>query len=429
MEKIHIEEGKVRRMNNILLIGNGFDLAHGLKTRYDDFLYLIKNWDEFSGKYRQERKSKKKRALVQQSLFYFMGEEYEMFSDGVERYLEYASDSDEREINRIGEIIKTNSWVNYYRQCDAEIDGWIDFEREIYPVIELFDRIMNADYEMLGSGGSLGSAHIDRSDLTPQQLRIARLWGKYIDTSGHTIVSVKEPYASMRYGILKKKIMQSLRDEFDEFVEAFEIYLQEFVQRKRNVHPLRQIKEIGIDYVISFNYTLTERIYGVNEENVHHIHGMVREGVLSRKNGMVMGVNEQNGQNIDFIYFVKYFQRIQKKSGVKYKTFVEREDEKERERGWSCLEEYLLHIYGHSLDETDADILKYVIGDVNQKGELNLKPNQVIIYYYNSSDYEQKVINLIKLYGRSIVEEYMENDKFKFVETSPEKWMFDKETE
>lgn len=26
-------------MNRLVLIGNGFDLAHGLKTRYEDFFY------------------------------------------------------------------------------------------------------------------------------------------------------------------------------------------------------------------------------------------------------------------------------------------------------------------------------------------------------------------------------------------------------
>lgn len=45
---------------------------------------------------------------------------------------------------------------------------------------------------------------------------------------------------------------------------------------------------------------------------------------------------------------------------------------------------------------------------------------KVIIYYYKNADYEQKVINLIKLYGRPIVEEYMEENLFEFVPTSGE---------
>ena len=39
-------------MNRIILIGNGFDLAHGLKTRYEDFIdwfweQQVKNANKF----------------------------------------------------------------------------------------------------------------------------------------------------------------------------------------------------------------------------------------------------------------------------------------------------------------------------------------------------------------------------------------------
>lgn len=83
-------------------------------------------------------------------------------------------------------------------------------------------------------------------------------------------------------------------------------------------------------------------------------------------------------------------------------------------------EEYILHIYGHSLDETDEDVLKYVIGEKRVNERLNLKPKKIIIYYYDSFDYEQKVINLIKLYGRDTVEEMLEASKFEFVQTTAE---------
>lgn len=38
-------------MNRIILIGNGFDLAHGLPTRYEDFInwYWKKRVDSFTG--------------------------------------------------------------------------------------------------------------------------------------------------------------------------------------------------------------------------------------------------------------------------------------------------------------------------------------------------------------------------------------------
>lgn len=47
-------------MNNLLLVGNGFDLAHGLLTKYEHFLYLMKNWDDFYIAFENERKKDKK---------------------------------------------------------------------------------------------------------------------------------------------------------------------------------------------------------------------------------------------------------------------------------------------------------------------------------------------------------------------------------
>lgn len=38
-------------MNDILIIGNGFDIYHGLPTRYSDFLFLAENWKYFYKKY------------------------------------------------------------------------------------------------------------------------------------------------------------------------------------------------------------------------------------------------------------------------------------------------------------------------------------------------------------------------------------------
>lgn len=44
-------------------------------------------------------------------------------------------------------------------------------------------------------------------------------------------------------------------------------------------------------------------------------------------------------------------------------------------------------------------------------------PQKVFFFYYDTTDFEQKVINLIKLYGRPIVEEYLERGIFSMVPT------------
>ena len=387
-------------MNNVLLIGNGFDVAHGLATSYNDFLLIMKRWPDFFSTIKDARKG---RVIAVENPFF--------------KFACNAKFIDEDNLNKLGDIIQRNSWVQYYCSCEAEIDGWIDFEREIYPVIDMFEFIFNSNYNIAEYGGEFGEAHINRNEFQSKRiLRVAALWDKYINGKRAGSVYVKEPYVSKQYGILKKKILQDLRKEFDEFVQAFELYLIEFVYKRDDVKLLKQIKEIGITTVISFNYTLTEQLYGISEDDVHHIHGMIRKDLSIGKNTMVMGVNERLDQSMDFIYFVKYFQRIQKESGVKYKELIRRFTQV----GMMMETDYILYVYGHSLDETDEDILKYVIGDKDRRGMLNLKPEKVIVFYYDDSDYEQKVINLIKLYGRPIVEEYMEMGLFKFEKTTDE---------
>lgn len=207
--------------------------------------------------------------------------------------------------------------------------------------------------------------------------------------------------------------MKDIRREFDEFIVAFELYLCEFVHKRNDISILNQIAEINMTHVISFNYTTTEHLYGVVDAKSHHLHGKIRKDFDSSKNNMVVGVNEQQNQNIEHIYFVKYFQRIQKGVGIKYKSFVE--NTYENEIGECVREPFTLYIYGHSLDLTDEDVLRYVIGDIDNTGFFRMKPNKIIIFYRDDEDYAQKVINLIKLYGRPIVEKFMENEAFEFV--------------
>ena len=39
------------KMADLLIVGNGFDLYHGLPTRYTDFLKFINNWSVFWDNY------------------------------------------------------------------------------------------------------------------------------------------------------------------------------------------------------------------------------------------------------------------------------------------------------------------------------------------------------------------------------------------
>ena len=133
-------------------------------------------------------------------------------------------------VERLNEIINHNSWIRYYSRCGAEIDGWIDFEKEIYPVIKLFEFIFDYEYVMRETTIRDVNVFIPKVGLDVKYVRIAELWDAYFYIT-NTYVYVKQEYVYRNYGILKKKVLENLRKEFEEFIESFEIYLHEFVYK------------------------------------------------------------------------------------------------------------------------------------------------------------------------------------------------------
>lgn len=53
--------------------------------------------------------------------------------------------------------------------------------------------------------------------------------------------------------------------------------------------------------------------------------------------------------------------------------------------------------------------MKFAIGDFDDKNKFQMKARKVVIYYYDQQDFELKVINLITLFGRDIVEKNMDD--------------------
>ena len=103
---------------------------------------------------------------------------------------------------------------------------------------------------------------------------------------------------------------------------------------------------------------------------------------------MVLGIDEylkenQRSQNIDFIKFQKYFQRIQKRTGSNYQDWLKAINENETSTN--------LYIFGHSLDVTDKDIIQ----------ELILNKNiTTTIFYFDQQAYEKLISNLIRIIGK-----------------------------
>ena len=201
-------------------------------------------------------------------------------------------------------------------------------------------------------------------------------------------------YYSHEFGLNKREILKLLRQQLDEVIRLLQIYLNQEMDRKRGeLRAIPQIEAIDPSYVISFNYSDTYKIYGIKLEDVFHVHGS-----LDREN-MVLGFNDDNSENLDFIYFKKYFQRLQKLTGYM---------DPDKLGHKNSLGQYVysnIHFYGHSMDRTDEDIIR----------KLRVMSTGFVIYTYNQEDYEQKVINLIHVFGKEDAMDMIEKKFIQFV--------------
>ena len=114
---------------------------------------------------------------------------------------------------------------------------------------------------------------------------------------------------------------------------------------------------------------------------------------------MILGVYEKlkDEKNINdkFIYFKKYYQRIQKNTDNKDADNIKNNKETNIEK---------LYIIGHSLDVSDNDLLETLI----------LQSKETIIYHHNNESKKIQIINLIKMLGQKKLVEYRNDNRIRF---------------
>ncbi len=341
-------------MSKILVIGNGFDLAHGLPTKYTDFL----NFSELFLADDNEYKNKK------QIIFPKEGQEKTNFLSNINSCRKSVDNS----VNIFRHKFERNNLIKYFMKLYNRKEKWVDFESLLHGYINNITGYFQNQ---------------NNYSCLPENIKL--------------LVSTN---TSKNNSEIKKIVFNHLRNELDDFIDCLDFYFNMVVYKTRIAkYPLEIYKNMYFDYILSFNYTDTynrvcrklDRLQ-INEKNIHYLHG--RTGSTNRHNNMVLGISDFDSDNLDTVYFKKYFQRIQKHTGNKYKKWINIENE--------------IVFMGHSMDITDGDIIK----------ELITKTSKTIIYYYNQSDYEQKVINLIKIFGKEQFEKLYYEQKILFKELS-----------
>ena len=406
------------RQEKILIIGNGFDLAVGLPTSYADFLnysnmllgihkgvILTDNEKRVihidypceAADYYQCIQS-----TIQKTLLDEVYEEYHYITGNLEERLMEQYRTEGTQNNRLGEfrnLVKKNIWFNYlyglYKRKQIKGENWIDFESEIAEVIrKVDDEHLSIDQRL---DEIIGIEMIDKEKEGAKKDKLL-FFAKCFEECFRLIkkTTVKQFIARL-YNDLEKMIT-ALGIYLSKIEHIFQknTYICECVSKMMKNYltnpDLCNISQIVFDHVMSFNYTGTFEILKHNalfkskDNFVCYIHG--RDFA-----NMVLGIDEYNSQDIrsekvDFSIFKKFVQRILKHTDVIYSSWI-KQIESNRNR-----KSYQIHIFGHSLDVTDKDILNDFI---------RLDNTDVYIYAKDKVSEGNLVTNLLRIVDEDIV--------------------------
>lgn len=165
-----------------------------------------------------------------------------------------------------------------------------------------------------------------------------------------------------------------------------------------------------IDNILTFNYTDTaEQKYNLDKESIHYIHG--RQNFIESSidnNHLVFGIEDNdNIVNNDLVNYQKTFQRIIKKTGFKYKKFIDPSSLKNFD---ICR----IIIFGHSLDILDKEIfLDFFNKDLQKATKV-----EFFVLYFGNDDLKSKVRNLSTFLGKDTLVNLSSENYIHFIDIS-----------
>lgn len=351
----------------ILILGNGFDIAMGRKTKYTDFI-------EF---------------------------EKQLFSNPDEELLKFLKDKNIRI-----EEYRDNLYLKFINANKDKLgENWSNLE---IMISQLSDAIMyfKENNEVLFKVATTGRNWLLEENISNEKNYRSKL---YIADMFLSLFHEKG-WSSLEREVALDKLNNEFIRQLDFLIELLEIYLSyldyldfEVRETEASSTALDAISDLSNSYIINFNYTNTSgHLFGSSKENTHFIHGRIDlERTLSRINTMVFGIEDkENDVNIDLIPYQKYYQRVVKETGTKFEEFFKPKYKYSNE-GVSKLQLTNIIIYGHSVDPLDKEIFQKCFELVEAESEQNIMYLYRFIFTYFDESAKRSIIkNLAIILGK-----------------------------
>lgn len=398
-------------MNRIVLIGNGFDLAHGLPTRYDDFLNWY--WDRWIAKL---IKCHQPHISDELCSFSIKSERDSwssyMYQSGQSLYPPKGNDF----VNNISENkslfnISVSPLIN--RICNSvKGKNWVDIEREYYVLLR--DVVLNPD-----------NCDYTVSDLNNHLHYIQKQLAQYLLTVTSVGIGCNERIRQHIFGKIYKNdicisqlheyygyidfLIQHADNEYQRLLCSYGIdgpekyYKTEDLKRLQKYNNATEIEELYLKDLIlpqsimllSFNYTKVADLYEIPiVTTLNHIHGD-----LDSPNDIIFGYGDELDDNYNDllkqtdneclrnIKSIKYLESSNYRNVLK---FIEAAP-------------YQVYIMGHSCGNSDRTLLNTLF---EHKNCVSIKP-----YYHQKSDGSDNYLDIIQNICRNFTDMKLMRDR------------------
>ena len=366
---------------DLMIVGNGFDLANDLHTSYSDFYNTMKN------AYLSLRAGDFVRNI---GSYFKININEQMLNRGLITFHTFVQNN------------KENFFVKYFINYQTIFDTWNALEMELKDLLiaidYMFDNINNKTSQ--GSGLFEISDIINHGQYDVYMKSLVGNWKNisfnadadfskgWITIKGITNYSV--PVLNKWLSDFKEKAIDELFEEFKSFTHLFATFLNVFGRPEFVTYD----QNIKVKKIISYNYTsVAQKKYSLSDENVFYIHGKFQPADYTDKvllDDIIFGIDDTLFKNESLVKFLKSDQRHMLKEKKKIYAFVKDVES--------------ICVYGHSFDLLDKDTLKMILSDAKN----------ITIFCYNSKAQTIITQNLKKILVGKNIEEEIERENIIF---------------
>lgn len=329
-------------MNRIVLIGNGFDIAHGLKTSYADFINWY--WEEWGKRLMAEKKYKEEDEFCLFELSNIYGIKNWYLAKGL--YFE--------DINMTaGEFIER-----------AKMDSNLCFFKYKSPFFEQ----INKSYE--------NKHWVDIENEYYDLLVKAKTFGDQYQSLNKQLDSVRNKLITYLCGVSKVQppMIEEIKEKIYRPIERREL---------QTSHPYVRNEELVIrnTLLLNFNYTNTPEMYLADNSTANYIHGK-----LDDPQSVIFGYGDELDEN---------YKRLKEQNNIECMRHVKSIRYLEHDNYRHMLEfiesgPYQVVIMGHSCGNSDRTLLNTIF---EHRNCVSIKP-----YYHQIGDrkdnYSELTINI-----------------------------------